>query len=215
MTLSPVRFVEAREGCVFAVKKLPSTAMTFVSDILLYRAVPAAGFEGDWLAGMLSCMPISSRLTIFAFGGSAGHREYRRRAREPARAQDVLMPRPAALSLPLNSACPGASDIELGILTVIFGGKELVTRACVCAAWLLTMPLQGTLRRWLELMDKYCVRDAPCLYACCSGFEGPPARDYCLCFHPIKILKGVYCVPREPAQGTRKAVWLPPTAPLP
>ena len=35
------------------------------------------------------------------------------------------MPRPAALSLPRVPHVSGASDIELGILTVIFGGKEL------------------------------------------------------------------------------------------
>lgn len=45
----PVRFVEACEGRMFAVKKLINRD-DLASDILLYRRCPRGRLEGDWLA---------------------------------------------------------------------------------------------------------------------------------------------------------------------
>lgn len=45
----PVRFVEACEGRMFAVKKLINRD-DLANDILLYRRCPRGRLEGDWLA---------------------------------------------------------------------------------------------------------------------------------------------------------------------
>lgn len=94
----PVRFVEACEGRMFAVKKLINRD-DLASDILLYRRCPRGRLEGDWLADV-ECMPISSRLTIFRFWPiSWASRISTPCARACEHTRRSLMPRPAALSL--------------------------------------------------------------------------------------------------------------------
>ena len=69
----------------------------------------------------------------------------------------------------------GVSDIELGILTVIFGGKELgdARPAFVLRGCMTTLLHEGP-EALAELMGKYCVRDVLSAFMLrCYGFEGP------------------------------------------
>ena len=77
------------EGRMFAVKKLINRD-DLCERYLLYRRCPRGRLEGDWLADVELYADQFQADYLSLLVRSARHREYRRRAREPARAQDVL-----------------------------------------------------------------------------------------------------------------------------
>lgn len=171
----PVRFVEACEGRMFAVKKLINRD-DLASDILLYRRCPRGRLEGDWLADVELYADQFQADYLSLLADQLGI-ENIDAVRESLREHKTFFD--AKTRCAKFAACvphaSGASDIELGILTVIFGGKELgdarpafVLRGCM------TMLLHEGPEALAELMDKYCVRDVLSAFMLrCYGFEGP------------------------------------------
>lgn len=168
----PVRFVEACEGRMFAVKKLINRD-DLASDILLYRRCPRGRLEGDWLADVELYADQFQADYLSLLADQLGI-ENIDAVRESLREHKTFLKTRCAICR-VCSACPGASDIELGILTVIFGGAELgdarpafVLRGCM------TMLLHEGPEALAELMDKYCVRDVLSAFMLrCYGYEGP------------------------------------------
>lgn len=171
----PVRFVEACEGCMFAVKKLINRD-DLASDILLYRRCPRGRLEGDWLADVELYADWFQADYLSLLADQLGI-ENIDAVRESLRERKTFFD--AKTRCAKFAACvphaSGASDIELGILTVIFGGKEpgdarpaFVLRGCM------TMLLHEGPEALVELADKYCVRDALSAFIVrCYGFDGP------------------------------------------
>ena len=156
----PVRFVEACEGRMFVVKKLINRD-DLASDILLYRRCPRGRLEGDWLADVELYADQFQADYLSLLADQLGI-ENIDAVRESLREHKTFFD--AKTRCAKFAACvphaSGASDIELGILTVIFGGKELgdarpafVLRGCM------TMLLHEGPEALAALVDKYSVRD--------------------------------------------------------
>ena len=120
----PVRFVEACEGRMFAVKKLINRD-DLVSDILLYRRCPRGRLEGDWLADVELYADQFQADYLSLLADQLGI-ENIDAVHESLREHKTFFD--AKTRCAKFAACvphaSGASDIELGILAVIFGGKE-------------------------------------------------------------------------------------------
>ena len=171
----PVRFVEACEGRMFAVKKLINRD-DLASDILLYRRCPRGRLEGDWLADVELYADQFQADYLSLLADQLGI-ENIDAVRESLRAHKTFFD--AKTRCAKFVACvphaAGASDIELGILTVIFGGKEpgdarpaFVLRGCMA-----TLLHEGP-EALAALVDKYCVRDVLAAFMLrCYGFDGP------------------------------------------
>ena len=171
----PVRFVEACEGCMFAVKKLINRD-DLANDILLYRRCPRGRLEGDWLADVELYADQFQADYLSLLADQLGI-ENIDAVRESLREHKTFFD--AKTRCVKFAACvphaSGASDIELGILTVIFGGKEVgdARPAFVLRGCMTTLLHEGP-EALAELVDKYCVRDVLAAFIVrCYGFEGP------------------------------------------
>lgn len=171
----PVRFVEACEGRMFAVKKLINRD-DLANDILLYRRCPRGRLEGDWLADVELYADQFQADYLSLLADQLGI-ENIDAVRESLREHKTFFD--AKTRCAKFAACvphaAGASDIELGILTVIFGGKEpgdarpaFVLRGCMA-----TLLHEGP-EALAALVDKYSLRDVLSAFMLrCYGFDGP------------------------------------------
>ena len=212
----PVRFVEACEGHMFAVKKLINRD-DLASDILLYRRCPRGRLEGDWLADVELYADQFQADYLSLLADQLGI-ENIDAVRESLREHKTFFD--AKTRCAKFAACvphaSGASDIELGTLTVIFGGKELgdARPAFVLRGCMTTLLHEGP-EALAELVDKYCVRDVLSAFIVAMGLRGRCMSVIrCLRWHPICSSRRH--PPRFPRERSRdsKAMWLPPTDPI-
>lgn len=171
----PVRFVEACEGRMFAVKKLINRD-ELANDILLYRRCPRGRLEGDWLADveLYADQFQADYLSLLADQLGIENIDVVRESLREHKTFFDAKTRCAKFAACVPHAA-GVSDIELGILTVIFGGKELgdARPAFVLRGCMTTLLHEGP-GALAELADKYCVRDVLSAFIVrCYGFEGP------------------------------------------
>ncbi len=191
----PVRFLNAHDGVMFEVKRLIARGDTS-SDILVYRSEAVDSLEGDWLADveLYAVQFRADYLSLLATQIGApdsnavrdalhAHKAFFA-AKERVRKFSQCMPEPAS-----------ASDIELGVLTVLLGGSSsadaslsYVVRA-VCATLLHEGP-----EALAELLGKYGAE--PCLAALVKrrlGFEGSlTERDSLVGFVSYLLLSAAF-----------------------
>ena len=168
---------------------------------------------------MLSCMPISSRLTIFHFWPiSWASRISTPCARACASTRHSLMPRPAVLSLPRVFRMSRAHPISsLESLRLSLAARSRATRgprlycAAACPRCCTRVP-----RRWPRWwISTVCAMFS--LPLCCAVMglmDRCTSVIHCLCLHPMCFLRlHPPHFPRERSRGS-KTIWLPPTAPI-
>lgn len=152
----PVRFVEARDGHMFEVKRFINREDT-VSDILLYRQQARGSLDGDWLADveLYADQFQADYLSLLADQLGALDPDAIRGALQDHRAFFAAKGRVNKFTKCMpEPTC--AADVELGMLAAMFGGTgpdaatmPFVVRAC------LTMLLHEGPDELAALLEKY------------------------------------------------------------